>query len=83
MAAPAQQSRRLSANNMRRSAQVLAPIAARIASSPSRRTVRARIRLATFEQAMMKTSPEAARSTSKTVRAPEVISSRSILASIR
>jgi hypothetical protein len=36
---------------------VLAPIAARIESSPSRRTVRARLRLATVEQARMKTSP--------------------------
>ena len=64
---------------MRRSAPVLAPSAARIESSPSRRTVRARIRLATFEHAMMKTRPEAARRTSSTVRAPEVIWSRSSL----
>ena len=45
IAAPAPQRRRLSANSMRRSAAVLAPRAARTASSPSRRTVRARIRL--------------------------------------
>ena len=38
---------------------MVSPSAARIASSPSRRTDRARIRLATFEQAMMKTSAEA------------------------
>ena len=60
-----------------------APSAARIASSFSRRTVRARIRLATFEQAMMKTSSEAAISTSSTVLAPEVIWSRRSTASMR
>jgi len=52
---------------------VLAPSAARTASSPSRRTERARIRLATFAHAMMNTSPAAASSTSSTVRAEEVI----------
>ena len=71
--APAPQSSRLSASSVRRSAPALAPSAARIASSPSRRTERARIRLATFEQAMTKTSPEAASRTSSTVRAGEVI----------
>ena len=54
--APAPQSTRLSASSVRRSAPVLAPSAARTASSPSRRTERARIRFATFEQAMTKTS---------------------------
>jgi hypothetical protein len=44
----------------------------RMASSPSRRTDRARIRFATFEHAMMKTSAEAARSTSRAVRAGDV-----------
>ena len=83
ISAPAPQSSRLSANNMRRSDQVFAPSAARMESSPSRRTVRARIRLATFEQAMIKTRPEATRRMRRTVRAPEVISSRSIRASIR
>ncbi len=81
-AAPAPQSRRLSASSMRRSAPVVAPSAARMASSPSRRTVRVRIRLATLEHATMKTSADAASSTSSTVRAPEVISSRSSLAPI-
>src|SRR6266700_2733548 len=75
-AAPAPQSRRLSASSMRRSAPVLAPSAARMASSLSRRTVRVRIRLATLEQAMMKTSAEAASRTRRTVRAPDVSSSR-------
>jgi len=67
---------------MRRSAPVLAPSAARVASSPSRRTVRVRIRLATFEHAMMKTSADAASSTSSTVRAPEVICSRTACADL-
>ena len=67
--APAPHSSRLSARSVRRSAPALAPSAARIASSPSRRTERARIRLATFEQATTKTSAEAASSTSSTVRA--------------
>ncbi len=58
---------------VRRSAAVLAPSAARIASSPSRRTVRARIRFATFEHAMTKTSTDAASSTHSTVRARDVI----------
>ena len=81
--APAPQSSRLSASSVRRSAPVLAPSAARIASSPSRRTDRARIRFATFEQAMMKISADAASSTSSTVRARDVIWSRSRTASIR
>src|ERR1700746_2080149 len=63
-AAPAPQSKRLSASSMRRSAPVLAPSAARVANSPSRRTVRVRIRLATLEHAMMNTSADAASSTS-------------------
>ena len=82
-AAPAPQSRRLSASRTLRSAPLVAPSAARIDSSPSRRTVRDRIRFATFEHAMTKTSPEAASSTSSTVLALEVICSRSSLASIR
>ena len=80
--APALQSRRLSASSMRRSAPLLAPSAARIASSPSRRTVRVRIKLATLEHAMMNTSADAASSTKSTVRAPDVICSRSGLALI-
>ena len=75
-AAPAPQSRRLSIRRVRRSEPVVAPSAARMESSPSRRTVRARIRLATLEQAMTKTSTEAANSTHSTVFAPEVICSR-------
>ena len=71
--APAPQSSRLSASSVRRSAAVPAPSAARIASSPSRRTARARIRFATFEQATMNTSAEAASSTSRMVRAGEMI----------
>ena len=62
---------------------VPAPSAARIASSPSRRTERARIRFATFEHATMKTSPDAASSTSRIVRAGEMISSRRPFASMR
>ncbi len=81
-AAPAPQSSRLSASRARRSAHVLAPSAARTASSPSRRTDRARIRLATFEQAMTNTSADAASRTSRTVRADDVIWSRSLTASI-
>ncbi len=80
--APAPQSRRLSASKTRRSAPVVAPSAARIDSSPSRRTVRDRIKLATFEHAMTKTSAEAASSTSRTVLAREVIWSRNSFASI-
>jgi hypothetical protein len=72
-AAPVVHRIRLSASNVRRSAGRLAPRAARIASSDSRRTDRARIRLATFEQAMMKMSAEAASSTHSIVRAREVI----------
>ena len=53
-----------------------------MASSPSRRTERARIRFATFEHAMTNTSAEAASRISSTVLAGEVISSRSRLASI-
>ena len=71
--APAPHRTRLSASSVRRSAAAEAPSAARIASSPSRRTDRARIRLATFEQAMTKIRPEAASSTSSTVRAGEMI----------
>ena len=82
-AAPAPHSSRLSASSVRRSAPVLAPSAARIASSPSRRTVRARTRLATFEHAMMKTRPAAASSTSSTVLAFDVIWSRSRTALMR
>ena len=63
----------LSASSVRLSARGLAPRAARIASSPSRRVVRARIRFATFEQATMNTSPDAASRTSSTVRARDVI----------
>ena len=46
------------------------------------RTVRARIRLATLQHAIMNTRLEAASSTKSTVRAPDVISSRSSFASI-
>ncbi len=80
--APATHSSRLSANRVRRRAMVLAPSAARMPSSLSRRTVRARIRLATLAQAMMKTSTDAAISTSSIVRAPDVSSSRSLIALI-
>src|SRR5690348_17910935 len=73
--APLAQSRTLSASNVRRSAPVPAPSAARIASSPSRRTDRARIRFATFEHATMNTSPDAASSMSRIVRAGEIIRS--------
>jgi hypothetical protein len=82
-AAPAPQSSRLSASRTRRSAALLAPSAARTTSSPSRRMVRARIRLATLEQAMMKTNPEAASSTQSTVLALDVIWSRRSTASMR
>ena len=58
--APAPHSTRLSASSVRRSAPRLAPSAARTASSPSRRTERARIRFATFEHAMTNTTPAAA-----------------------
>jgi hypothetical protein len=74
--APVPQRSRLSASSVRRSVAALAPSAARTASSDSRRTLRARIRFATFEQAMTKTSPDAARRTSSTVRARAVIWSR-------
>src|SRR5207302_1778837 len=70
---------RPSASRVRRKALVPAPSAARMVNSPSRRTVRARIRLAAFEQAMMNTRADAARSTRRMVRAPEVIWSRSSL----
>ena len=60
-----------------------APSAARIASSPSRRIVRARIKLATFEQAMTNTSSDAAINTNNTVRAFDVIWSRRPMASMR
>jgi len=52
---------------------VLAPSAARTANSDSRRTLRARIRFATFEQAMTNTSADAASRTSSTVLAFAVI----------
>ena len=77
MAAPVPASRRLSARSVRRKAALLAPRAARMASSDSRRTVRARIRLATLEQAMRKIRPEAASRMSSIVRARDVTSSRS------
>ena len=80
--APAPQSTRLSASSVRRSAEVLAPSAARTASSPSRRTDRARIRFATLEQAIRNTRPDAASRISSTVRAGAAISSRSGRASI-
>ena len=71
--APVPQSTRLSASSVRRSVAALAPSAARTASSDSRRTVRARIRFATFEQAMTNTNPDAASRTSSTVLAFAVI----------
>ena len=71
--APAPHSSRLSASSVRRSSHGRAPSAARTASSPSRRTERARIRFAMFEHAMMNTSADAASSTSSTVRAGDVI----------
>jgi len=71
--APAPHNSRLSASNVRRSAPVLAPRAARMDSSPSRRMVRARIRFAIFEQAITNTNIDAAISTNKTVLAREVI----------
>ncbi len=55
-----------------------ATTAARTASSDSRRTVRARIRFATFEQAMTKMSSAAANRMIITVRALDVSCSRSI-----
>ena len=67
-AAPAVHSTRLSASKDRRSVPELAPSAARTVSSPSRRTVRDRIRLAALEQAMTKTRPAAARRTRRIVR---------------
>jgi hypothetical protein len=71
--APVPQSSRLSASSVRRSAPVPAPSAALMASSPSRRTDRARIRLATLEHAMTKISADAASRTRSTVRARDVI----------
>jgi len=50
-AAPDPQSKKLSARSVFRRSFLFAPRAARTASSLSRRTVRARIRLSTFEQA--------------------------------
>ncbi len=76
--APAPHSTRLSASSVRRSAPALAPRAARTANSPSRRTDRARIRLATFEQATMKTTPAVASSSNRIVRAGVAIWSRSV-----
>ena len=71
--APVPQSRRLSARRVRRNVALPAPNAARTASSDSRRTVRARMRLATFEHAITKTNPDAPSRTSSTVRARDVI----------
>ena len=71
--APAPHNTRLSASSVRRKAPLLAPSAARTASSPSRRTDRARIRLAMFEHAITKTTAAAASSTSRIARAGEVI----------
>ena len=71
--APAPQSTRLSARSVRRSAPGPAPSAARTASSPSRRTDRARIRLATLEHAMTNTTAAAASSTIRIVRAGAAI----------
>jgi hypothetical protein len=82
-AAPAPQSRRLSASSTRRSAAVEAPSAVRTTSSPSRRIVRAKIKFATLEQAIRKTNPDAASSTQSTVLALEVIWSRRNTASMR
>ena len=81
-AAPTPHSSRLSTSSVRRRAPAVAPSEARMASSPSRRTERARMRFATFEHAMTNTSAEAARRIRSTVLAGEVISSRSRLASI-
>src|SRR5688572_11662070 len=69
--------------SVRLSSQGCAPSAARTASSPSRRTDRARIKFATFEHAMTKISAEAASKTSSTVRAGDTIWSRSVTASMR
>ena len=80
--APVTHNTRLSASSVRRRAPGLAPSAARTANSPSRRTERARMRLATFEQATMKTSAEAASSTSRMVRAGDTIWSRSVIVSM-
>jgi hypothetical protein len=71
--APVPHNSRLSASSVRRSAVRVAPSAARTASSPSRLTDRARIRLAMFEQAMTNTSADAASRTSSTLRAGAVI----------
>ena len=71
--APLPHSTRLSANRERRSSAVLAPSAERIASSGSRRTVRASTRLATFELAITKSRPEAANRIHKIVLARELI----------
>ena len=71
--APLPHSTMLSANSERRSAAVVAPNAERTASSDSRRTVRASTRLATFEQAMTNSRPEAANRTHKMVFARELI----------
>src|SRR6516162_2157255 len=67
--APAPHSTRLSASSVRRSAPRPAPSAARTASSPSRRTERARIRLAMFKHAMTNTTAAAASNTRRIVRA--------------
>ncbi len=60
----------------------LAPSAVRTASSDSRRTVRARIRFATFEQAITNSRPEAPNSSHSIVLASALIWSRNRLASI-
>ena len=70
---PLPQRTTLSASRERRNTAVLAPSAERTASSGSRRTVRARTRLATLEQAITKSRPEAAKSTQSTVLARELI----------
>ena len=80
--APAPHSTRLSTSSVRRSAQGVAPSDARTANSPSRLTARARIRLATFEQAITNTSAEAASRISSTVLAGAVIWSLSLRTSI-
>ena len=71
--AKADGAQRKTGRKRRRNAPVLAPSAARIESSPSRRMVRARIRLAMFEHAMTKTKTDAAIRTNNTVLAREVI----------
>src|SRR5882724_1874917 len=64
---------KLSASSERRIAAGVAPSAERIANSDSLRTVRARIRFATFEHAITNNNPEAANKTHNTVDAFELI----------